>query len=101
MVMVCKTHGEFTQIPHAHFSMKAGCRKCGILVMADKNRYDVSEVINSFKKVHSDRYEYDIKSYNGVANKIKIKSMGSKKPLVPNTSEENRKVNRRVEFVIE
>ena len=73
MVMVCKTHGEFTQTPHAHFSMKAGCRKCGILVTANKNRYDVSEVINSFKKVHSDRYEYDIKSYNGVVNKIRIK----------------------------
>jgi hypothetical protein len=73
MVMRCKIHGEFSNTPHAHYSMKAGCRKCGILTTAKKNRYDFSEIINAFRKVHSNRYVYDINSYSGVENKIRIK----------------------------
>ena len=73
MVIICSTHGEFSITPHAHYSMNAGCRKCGFLTSAKKNEHDVGDVINTFIKVHSNLYTYDAKSYNGVRNKIRIK----------------------------
>ena len=73
MSMICKEHGEFKTTPHAHYSMKSGCRTCGINTRAEKNRHKFEQVLSEFRKVHDNTYEYDEKSYKGVDEKIRIK----------------------------
>ena len=73
MTIVCKIHGEFVMKPHSHVSMKAGCRECGYLRVAEKNTISLDEIVLQFKQVHKSFYEYDLTSYRGVEHKIRIK----------------------------
>jgi hypothetical protein len=73
MSMICNQHGEFKTTPHAHYSMKSGCRTCGINNRAEKNSHKFEQVLNEFRNVHGNSYKYDEKSYKGVDEKIRIK----------------------------
>lgn len=73
MTIVCRIHGEFVMKPHSHVSMKAGCRECGYLRVAEKNTISLDEIVLQFKQVHKSFYEYDLTSYRGVEHKIRIK----------------------------
>jgi hypothetical protein len=73
MVMVCKIHGEFLMKPHTHVGMKAGCKNCGYIKTALKNIIPLEEIIRQFDEVHNSFYEYDLSSYKGVENKIRIR----------------------------
>jgi ribosomal protein L36 len=63
VIIICKDHGEFLQRPSDH-QTGSGCPKC-----ANKNRGGVKrttpEVIEQFKKVHSDKYDYTKVEYVG------------------------------------
>ena len=73
MLVTCSIHGFFEVTPHAHVSMQTGCRECGILRTAEKNRYSVEEVLDEFHDIHGNRYKYDSESYIAVDQKIRIK----------------------------
>lgn len=62
ILIVCKTHGEFLQIPQNHLK-GAGCPQCGL----DKLRQPLLTVDKFLAKAnikHNNKYEYDISESN-------------------------------------
>ena len=53
IVIVCREHGDFPQIPDFHTNRKSGCPKC-----ANNLTSDTSTFIEKAVKVHGDTYEY-------------------------------------------
>lgn len=70
--IICRTHGEFYQLPSNHLKGK-GCRACGIIKNTRNKKYSNEYAIKRLMNVHGGRYCYDETIYNGVENKIKIK----------------------------
>lgn len=71
IIIICKTHGEFKQIPSSHLS-GSGCNKCGMEMIVSKLKSSTSEFIEKAKLVHDDLYDYSHVEYVGKAIKIKI-----------------------------
>jgi len=67
IVIVCKTHDEFEQIPGKHLQ-GAGCRKCAY----ENKKYTNEEIIIEAKKIHGDRYDYSKVEYLGCETKVII-----------------------------
>jgi len=53
IIIICKEHGEFTQIPDFHINRKCGCPKC-----SNNVKLDVSEFIEKAEKIHNNTYDY-------------------------------------------
>lgn len=53
IIIMCPTHGEFTKVAKVHL-MGYGCKKCN----SEKNKMPLDEVVNRFKSVHGDKYDY-------------------------------------------
>ncbi|AFU62275.1 endonuclease [Acinetobacter phage phiAC-1] len=71
LIIKCKKHGYFGQLPHNHLKGK-GCVKCRIEKSAEKYMYSQDKVIDKFKSVHGDRYDYSLVNYTGCKNKVTI-----------------------------
>ena len=66
VIITCKEHGDFEQVPNSHLKGN-GCSKCsGRLV------YDKSSFIEKAQEIHGDKYDYKNVIYNGIHEKIKI-----------------------------
>lgn len=63
--ITCKTHGVFKQRIDHHLN-GSGCPKC---VGWNKNNIDLVE---NYKKIHGDRYDYSLVDYKNAKTKIKI-----------------------------
>ena len=63
--IICPEHGEFWQTPHSHLRGR-GCPKC-----AGKG-YTNDEIIDSFKKVHGNKYDYSKVEYKKQKSKVCI-----------------------------
>lgn len=63
--IVCKHHGIFKQRIDHHLS-GSGCPKC---VGRNKNTL---ELIDNYKKIHKDKYDYSLVTYKNANTKIKI-----------------------------
>ena len=61
--IICPRHGIFEQTPINH--KRYGCKKCGKLLN------DI-EILDRFKKVHGNKYDYRNFKYNGMYNKSYI-----------------------------
>ena len=62
VIIVCRVHGDFTQNTFHHWSGK-GCPKCGRISIKEKQKFTYEEVLDRFKKVHGDRYDYSFVEY--------------------------------------
>jgi len=71
VIIICKEHGEFKQIPRNHLQGK-GCRECGRKSAADKIRLTNKEIISIFRNVHGNRYDYSEVVYVTNQDKVKI-----------------------------
>ena len=69
VIIICKEHGEFEMLPHSHWS-GSGCPKCNKTSLGKKLSQD--EVIERFKKVHSDIYDYSKVIYTKNTEKVII-----------------------------
>lgn len=58
VIITCKTHGDFPQLPHNHLSGQ-GCRKCG-----GKNPYTTESFIEKSKSVHGEAFTYENTVFN-------------------------------------
>ena len=66
VIINCSKHNEFLQTPYNHFKGH-GCPKCS------KNyNYTTFEIIEDFKKIHGDKYNYSKVNYINAEIKIKI-----------------------------
>ena len=64
--IICPEHGVFEQAPNVHWN-GSGCPKCKIKNLFLNNK----DVLDRFKTVHQDKYNYSLFEYNG--NNIKSK----------------------------
>jgi very-short-patch-repair endonuclease len=68
IIILCKEHGEFTQIPDFHINRKCGCPKCSNNVKLDKQTF-----IEKAIKLHGNKYDYSNVDYvNNYTNLIII-----------------------------
>ena len=63
--IICKTHGEFWQLPNNHLRGE-GCQKCKIDV------YDTETFINKASKLHNNFYDYNKVNYIKTDQKVII-----------------------------
>lgn len=71
VVVICAEHGEFKIQPYLHIQKK-GCRRCGHASAAEKRRAQYADVINKFKSVHGDTYNYSEVKYKKSNVKVEI-----------------------------
>jgi len=68
VLIICKEHGEFTQIPDFHINRKCGCPKC-----SNNVKLDTQTFIEKAIKIHGDKYVYSKVNYiNNYTNLIII-----------------------------
>ena len=65
VIIICPEHGEFKQNINTHLQ-EIGCPKC-----VGKNKND-DEIIEQFKKIHGNKYDYSKVHYTGPKNKLII-----------------------------
>ena len=65
VIITCPIHGDFEQTPKNHLS-GCGCPRCAGRISSTK------ELIEDFKKVHNNRYDYSKVHYTTKANKVII-----------------------------
>lgn len=55
--IICNEHGSFYQAPTGHLR-GSGCPKCGDLSTSEKQRFDLSDLLDRFYSLHSNKYDY-------------------------------------------
>jgi len=65
IIVICKDHGEFEQIPDFHLNRKCGCPKC-----ANNVTLTTTEFIDRAHKIHGDKYDYSQVTY--INNRINV-----------------------------
>ncbi len=69
VVIVCPTHGAFTQMPNAH--VHCGCNQCGYIAASTKLRKDTNSFIEQSKNIHGWVYSYEnVRYQNSKTNVI-------------------------------
>jgi very-short-patch-repair endonuclease len=70
--IICPEHGEFWQTPANHLKGK-GCPTCGhILTWNKRGRINTDKVIELFKEIHGDKYDYSRVQYRDMKTKVCI-----------------------------
>jgi G:T-mismatch repair DNA endonuclease (very short patch repair protein) len=69
--IICKTHGLFSQSLINHYRGQ-GCPKCGKESAGQKQKLNNSEFMTMARKVHGDKYEYDLSSYTHYRSKVTV-----------------------------
>jgi protein-arginine kinase activator protein McsA len=69
VLIICQEHGEFKQMPSMH-KRGTGCPECGFAAKILKKTLTTQQVIEDFRKVHGDRYDYSKVNY--VNSKMKV-----------------------------
>lgn len=71
VIITCPIHGDFEQTPTCHLQGQ-GCPKCGEINRCDAHRTKWEDLLNRFKEIHGDKFEYDQNGYRSINDKIKI-----------------------------
>ncbi len=69
--IICREHGEFEQKPIQHLGGH-GCQTCGTLAGANATRLNTEQFIAKAKRVHGDKYDYSLVSYETTELPVKI-----------------------------
>ena len=64
--IICKEHGIFQQMPSFHMT-GYGCPKCCGKTL------NTEEIIEEFRKIHGDKYDYSLVEYINSTTKVKIR----------------------------
>lgn len=72
VIIICPIHGEFYQTPKIHLTKMCGCPKCGEIKRVNSRRNDFDELIEKFKIIHNNKYDYPKQEYINIFTKIKI-----------------------------
>jgi len=71
MIIICKEHGKFKQLPHTH-KMGQGCPKCGKIKKAKTTTLSFEDFTTQCRKVHGHKYTYFKESYVNITTKTNI-----------------------------
>ncbi len=69
--IICREHGEFEQTPNNHLAGH-GCQTCGKLAAVRARRLNTEQFIAKAKRVHGDKYDYSLVSYERHELPVKI-----------------------------
>lgn len=69
VIIICPEHGEFLITPDSHLQGQ-GCPICRYIKSSSAIRKNLNDVINDFKRIHGDRYDYSKVEYKN--NKTKV-----------------------------
>ena len=69
VIIICKTHGEFLQIPNSHLD-GTGCNKCGLERTKNAQKKPFEKFINEVNQIHDNKYNYSKVNY--INNKTNI-----------------------------
>jgi very-short-patch-repair endonuclease len=67
VIISCKTHGDFKQIPYFHINRKCGCPKC-----SNNVKFNLLEFIDKSNQIHNNNYNYSKVDYINNKNPIII-----------------------------
>lgn len=68
----CPIHGIFTQTPSSHLASRHGCPRCGIVKWNENIRTTKETFLETAKRVHGNRYNYDKVIYTTMTEKVEI-----------------------------
>ena len=71
ITVICLQHGQFTILPYSH-KQGSGCNLCGNILIGLKSRKKQDEVIEQFKTIHGDKYDYSLAKYEKNNKKIQV-----------------------------
>ena len=71
VTITCPLHGDFEQSPTHHLCGE-GCPKCKYETIAQKQLFSHGYIIEQFRKIHGDKYDYSNVKYCGVDTKVCI-----------------------------
>jgi len=57
VIITCKIHGDFEQIPHLHLQ-GCGCNECAKIIIKENKTFTLDEFITKANKIHKNAYEY-------------------------------------------
>lgn len=69
VTITCKKHGDITLLAIAHLSLKYGCGECGEIGYLESRK---KSVFDKCKKIHGDRYSYELVDFKTVNDKVDI-----------------------------
>ena len=69
--IICPEHGSFFQLPASH-TQGHGCPTCGMIKSSSGQLSKQSEILEQFKKVHCNKYNYSKVNYCGMYQKVEI-----------------------------
>lgn len=69
--IICKTHGEFEQLPGNHIKGQ-GCPYCGQIARTQSQRYSTKEFIDSVSQMHKKKFDYSKVIYLNSQTKVEI-----------------------------
>jgi hypothetical protein len=72
IIIICKIHGQFEQVPSLHLS-GSGCNDCGILKRNINQTFTNEIFIKKAKEKHGDKFDYSQVNYINSQTKIIIK----------------------------
>jgi len=64
IIITCPIHGDFNQMPDAHFS-GSGCPDCAQINRTEKSKTSQLEYVVKAKEKHGDLYDYSLVEYKG------------------------------------
>ena len=71
IVIECRVHGEFQQLPYTHLC-GLGCARCGKISMALKAVSTTDEFVSKSKAIHGNYYDYSRVKYTHTKHKVII-----------------------------
>lgn len=71
VTIICKTHGEFSQLPNNHLKGN-GCKKCASTIASNKQARSQKEFIVLAVSKHGNKYNYSLVKYINCYTKISI-----------------------------
>ena len=74
VTLTCRDHGTFTQTSHllTKKDRPSGCQLCGKARTADAKRKGTGFIIEKFRAVHGDRFDYSTVVWKGIDEKVTI-----------------------------
>ena len=71
VIIICKEHGEFEQVPSSHLK-GYGCKTCSILEVNKKNSRNNDSFIEKANETHNNYYDYSKVEYKGCFKNVII-----------------------------
>lgn len=68
--VVCPEHGMWNVFPVNHVNGRSACPKCSNRTRGRRMGITTEEVARRFKKVHGDKYTFDVSTYQGMNKKM-------------------------------